>query len=353
MSMPATTLKNTKGAAMNILDKFSSVEIKADNRISDADRDFCVRHQEAFDKAGPALGKIAEAIIAAKTDQQAILGNDGNEYSYLSPWGVYISSDGFKCDESAVYEIMKKRSERFITGIVDYFQRKYTLVLDEDKIKENLIPTPPKEPKLPWGGYRSMTEEEVDTFEEKLATHKAELQKYEDELRVHPLRYEQIVDEIFVQLGGFSFEERAMNEFLQRTWDACHYTCDYPWNNIKAGDERFEIKNAVLRLPNGCSCDENKWMTYPVPKYRPTEDLVTLLDALAWYQCGRINEGPLWFPKLGNRWSSTEENVIYTQNMSKVDSIKLFKNGRVDIKFRSATYLQEFVEQCMRRQSVS
>lgn len=100
---------------MSILDKFSAVEIKADNRISDADRAFCVRHQEAFDKAGPALEKIAEAIIAAKTEQQAILGGDDSEYSYLSPWGVYISSDGFKCDESAVYEMEKKRSERFIS----------------------------------------------------------------------------------------------------------------------------------------------------------------------------------------------------------------------------------------------
>ena len=63
---------------MNILDKFSSVEIKADNRISDADRDFCVRHQEAFDKAGPALEKIAEAMIAAKTEQQQL--NRGAEW---------------------------------------------------------------------------------------------------------------------------------------------------------------------------------------------------------------------------------------------------------------------------------
>jgi len=35
--------------------------------------------------------------------------------------------------------------------------------------------------------------------------------------------------------------------------------------------------------------------------------------------------------------------------MSKVKNIKLFKNGRVDIKFRSAAFVQEFVGQYLRR----
>lgn len=35
--------------------------------------------------------------------------------------------------------------------------------------------------------------------------------------------------------------------------------------------------------------------------------------------------------------------------MSKIKNIKLFKNGRVDIKFRSAAFVQEFVEQYLRR----
>ena len=40
---------------MGIMDKFSAVEIKADNRISEADKAFCQRQQDAFDKSGPAL----------------------------------------------------------------------------------------------------------------------------------------------------------------------------------------------------------------------------------------------------------------------------------------------------------
>lgn len=69
---------------MNILDKFSAVGIKADNRISEDDKAFCVRQQEAFDKSGPALHKIADTITATKSEQLSILGGEDDCYSHLS-----------------------------------------------------------------------------------------------------------------------------------------------------------------------------------------------------------------------------------------------------------------------------
>ena len=271
---------------MNILDKFSTVEIKADNRISEDDKAFCQRQQEAFDKSGVALQKLADLMVAAYAEQRAVFA--GHEKDA----GGYLIARNFTCDEDQVYEAMKCRNKTLIGNIIRYFASKYTVDLDESLIQERLIPAKPTEPDFPRAGYlRDMTPEELDEYKEKMTACKKEQDAWELSLRILPLRYEQIVDEIFVQLGGFSFEERAMNEFLQRTWDACHYTCNYSWNNIKEGDERFEIKNAILRLPDGCNCDENKWMSQPIPKFSPTERLVTLLDALAWYQCGRMNEG--------------------------------------------------------------
>ena len=44
-----------------------------------------------------------------------------------------------------------------------------------------------------------------------------------------------------------------------------------------------------------------------------------------------------------------KNNVFPINNMEKVKNIKLFKNGRVDIKFSSAAYAQEFVENYLRR----
>lgn len=334
---------------MSIMDKFSAVEIKADNRISAEDKAFCQRQQEAFDKSGVSLQKLADLMDTIVAEQKAIFADKENEI------GGYLSSHNHApCNVDGVYEVMKSRNETLISNITFYFSRKYKVDLDSSVIQEHLIPAEPKEPDLPGVAYyRDMTPEELEEYNVKLKVHKEKKEAWELSLRTSPLRYEQIVDEIFVQLGGFSFEERAMNEFLQRTWDACHYSYENARCNIKKGDERFEIKNAILRLPYGVNCDENKWMTHPVPEFKPTEDLVALLDALAWFQCGRMNEGSLWIPDLGNRWGRTKENVIYTRNMSKVESIKLFKNGRVDIKFRSAAFAQEFAEQCLRRRPSS
>lgn len=318
---------------MSLMEKFSAVEIKADNRISEDDKVFCLRQQAAFDKSGPALQKIADMMTAANEEQSSIL--DANE-DYLSR---YLVGDGFRCEASYVLDAMKGRNRTFISAVVNYFSRKYNVELDEREIEEHLIPTGPKEPNLPWGGYRNMSEDEIASYREELDTYKVEKEKFEQSLRVLPLRYERVVDEIFVQLGGFSFQEKAMNEFLSRTWNCCHST-------YRDNAEEFEVKNDTLKLTGyWCRCKDDSWRSHD--EWKSTDSLKTLLNALAWYECGRMDEGNLWFPELFRY--DTERNFFETYNMEKVKSVKLFKNGRVDIKFRSVAYVQEFVETCLRR----
>lgn len=318
---------------MSLMEKFSAVEIKADNRISEDDKAFCLRQQAAFDKSGPALQKIADMMTAANEEQSSIL--DANE-DCLSR---YLVGDGFRCEASYVLDAMKGRNRTFISAVVNYFSHKYNVELDEREIEERLIPTGPKEPNLPWGGYRNMSEDEIASYREELDTYKVEKEKFEQSLRVLPLRYERVVDEIFVQLGGFSFQEKAMNEFLSRTWNCCHST-------YRDNAEEFEIKNDTLKLTGyWCRCKDDSWRSHD--EWESTDSLKTLLNALAWYECGRMDEGNLWFPELFRY--DTERNFFETYNMQKVKSVKLFKNGRVDIKFRSVAYVQEFVETCLRR----
>lgn len=322
---------------MNLLDKFSSVKIEADNRISQEDKEYCSRQQMAFEKSGPALQKIADAMMEAQREQWSII--DDADY----PCKSYIVGGNFHCDEDDVSKVIKERNKTFISNIVGYFRRKYKVDLDECEIQQHIIPEPPKEPHLPWGGYRNMSEEEIETYRTALDAYKEEKARYEESLCTLSLRYEQIIDEIFVQLGGFSLNERAMNEFLERTWECCHRTY-----GSRPDEEEFEIKNDTLRLIGyWVSVDANKWMTHPVAEYTPSGDFKTLLNALAYYECGRMDEGHKWFPELFKY--DTKENQIDTPHMGKVKSVKLYKNGRVDIKFRNASYVQEFVEQYMRR----
>ncbi len=321
---------------MSLMDKFSAVEIKAENRISEEDKAFCLRQQEAFDKSGVSLQKLADLMATVVAEQKAIFANKDDEIG-----GYLASRNNTTCNVEGVYEVMKSRNETLIDNIVHYFASKYTVDLDGRVIREHLIPAKPKEPDFP-GYYRSMSDEEIEEYKAKMKVHKAEQDSWEQTLRTLPLRYEQIVDEIFVQLGGFSFQEQAMNEFLERSWNCCHKT----WGDQS---ERFEIKNDILRLTGGwCYCDDGwSWG----PEWKPSDDLKTLLDALAWYECGRMGEGYLWFKDICGY--STKQNEFDIRNMEKVKFIKLFKNGRVDIKFRSAAYVQEFAEQCLRRRPSS
>lgn len=319
---------------MSLVDKFSAIEIKADNRISKEDKEFCQCHQEAFDKSGPALQRIADAIIAGNEEQKSILRTEHENQIFYNP---YMTGSRFECEVDQVYCVMEERNRKFISRIVNYFSRKYNVKLDESEIIKHLILAAPKEPELPWDGYRNMSSEEMNAFKKKIAAYKADEASYHTALRSLPLRYEQIVDEIFVQLGGFSLEERAMNEMLSRCWKASHHE---DWRTEKM-EERFEVKNATLKL-----LEEGYWCRYN-SKWESNQDLRVILDALAHFQCGRMNEGHLWFPELFKYEIS--ENTFDIYNMGKIKNIKLFKNGRVDIKFSSAAYAQEFVENYLRK----
>ena len=47
---------------MSVLDKFSGVEIKADRRISEQDKLFCQKNQEAYNKSGEGLKRLAKEV---------------------------------------------------------------------------------------------------------------------------------------------------------------------------------------------------------------------------------------------------------------------------------------------------
>lgn len=100
---------------MNLLNKFASVEIKADNRISEDDKAFCLRQQEAFDKSGPALDAIAKQMEAVMKEQESILGVGEENHA-----GRYVNGDGFSCNAGFAYGAMKQRNKTFITVIVEY-----------------------------------------------------------------------------------------------------------------------------------------------------------------------------------------------------------------------------------------
>ncbi len=67
----------------------------------------------------------------------------------------------------------------------------------------------------------------------------------------------------------------------------------------------------------------------------------TIIRGLIAYDTGILNEVPYNYAYL---FSYDIEQQLITIDDTKVSSVKLFKNGRVDVRFQSETYAREFVE---------
>lgn len=327
---------------MGILDKFSGIEIKADTRISEADRAVCLREQEAFDKSGPALEQLADLYDTLNGEQRSILSKDNDEF-----YNPYMRTDSFRCVSDDARCAMAARNEKFIDRVVNYFAHTYSVELSAHEIKKRLIPEDPSDDFVDVRRYRdfnNMTKKEQADFNKRCAEHKKLMEQHTHLIRHLPLRYEQIVDEIIAQMGGFSFQERAMNEMLARCWKAGHRR---DWRTDKTVEE-FEVKNDTLKLLDSgrwCWCHDDSWRSYP--EWVASDGLKHVLESIVHFECGRMNEGRMWFPELFR--FDTKYHEFPINNMEKVKNIKLFKNGRVDIKFSNAAYAQEFVENYLRK----
>ena len=145
-----------------MLNKFSHVEIKADARISEADKAVCLREQEAFDKSGPALEQLADLYDALNAEQRGILGEDTKDF-----YNPYMHTDGFRFASDDARRAMEARNEMFIDRVVNYFARTYSVELSVYDVKKHLIPEKPNDDFVDVRRYRSwnsMTEEEREDF---------------------------------------------------------------------------------------------------------------------------------------------------------------------------------------------
>lgn len=318
---------------MNLLDKFAAVEIKADNRISESDRQFCQRRQEAYDKAGERLRAIANLMKEMEEEQKSILGNDEwRIYGFTYDSGHSVTSD------DAIHAI-HHRHKSFITGIVAHFSRTYSVKLDAYEICEHIIPKEPARPDHYHFGWRTLTDEEIEKARIESDAYAEKLAAYNDTITNLSLRYEAVVDEVFAQLGGFSFTEKALNELKEKCYSAVHH---HDWRT-NGEVEDFEIKKDTLQLTRySCHFDPG-WST---PRWSITDETKRILDAIAHYEYGNFDYGSRAFSGLFE-WN-IETNFFQYSWMEKMRSVKLFKNGRVDIKFASAAAVNEFVNNYLR-----
>lgn len=201
---------------MGLLDKLEQVEIKADSRLPEDDLMFCETQQQAYDESCRALREIRQQWKKAIQAQRDLLGigQDGSLPYFGSNYRFGITD---------LNRELEKFHSRFISELTQHFNEKYSVTISTDAIKEHLIPAEPDP-------YRC----DMDTSKE-----------YHRNLRDLSLHYEDVVDQMFIQLDGLSFVERAFQELRTKCHKAAY------WSNSNAGYDMIRTARRHERLTRG------------------------------------------------------------------------------------------------------
>ena len=289
---------------MSLLDKFSAVEVKTDNRISEEDRVFCQTQQRAYEEAKAALIEIRGLWKDLVKSQEELLSAVMTD-SYSKE--TYIRLNGFSTTD--IRNKIEYLPELFINAIVCYFNRKYHVSVSEMEVKKKLVPDSPQ---FDW--------------------EKSRTNEYHKKMRELTLKYEDVLEQIFVQLGGRTFEERALDELKEK----CH---KFSWNNYK-GLPEYEVQNETIHF-NGYACSFDAWLSRSVWKFN--DGMRDVLRGLAHFETQQLDYLPkdiAFLVGYDDKCSSS-----YDFDYEKVKRIRMFKNHRVDVKFASKELAHQFAEQ--------
>jgi len=250
---------------LDILSQFDNIKIENTNRIDEDDKNFCEKFNKIYADTLECYRNTLNSLISLY-NKQIILVKESYELS-VSMYGDF-SINGVI---NNIIEIKGK----FINKICYYFSNKYNVTIDSNKIFKKY-----KDIEVPY-----------EKKENKDKTLNLNLIEY-----VY-IDYNMIIDEIFIQLNGFSFWEKAVDEIKQKAKTPLHY---YEYRNYW----NYEVKGKTI-------------------KFRTS--IKDIQPALYFYD-------------------SNETRIINCYSYNKIKDFKYYENGNTDIKFINATYALEFAK---------
>lgn len=283
---------------MSFLSKFSHVEVKADARISETDKQFCEAHQQAYENAISLLYELKFFWENMLESQKEILQPVG-EKSYQQ---YLVDGSNISLSLPEIQKQIRHTHEILIEKIVDHFSGVYCIALSRSDVKEALLPERPKDR---WG-----------------TKYDEQLEKYEQEIENLKLHYDQIIEQIFIQTDGKGLWEQAEHQLKVRCREAGH---SYRGPN-------YTLKKHTLQFSYGVSSDRTT--------SNSTKDI---FRGLAHFETGKIGIIPDEFTKLFHY--RLPDDTIEFEHTKKVLKIRAFMNGRLDIRFTEEAYAVQFAKE--------
>lgn len=293
---------------MDLLEKFNALTVEADTRISPLDKDFCEKHQAAYEAAIQSFRELSFFWSDMEKAQRDLLAGLSN--SQASHMTYLTSRNGPEISEDKINEHIESLHREFISNIVRYFNSTYNVSISTGDVVDGLLPQEPER------GYPRNEEA---------------IQKYHEGLQSLSIQYKDIVEQIIFRLDGRSFSEQAFHELAAK----CHQKA---WNTYQKKAE-YERKKGTIRFTGYC-CNVKNWSWRD--EWELEEGMQDILRGVAHFETGSYGTYPAGFSDLLG-YSRTPYQEHEFSSCKKVNRLKMFKSGRVDIYFTSEAYAEEFV----------
>lgn len=264
---------------MSILNKLHEITIDNTNRIFEKDSEFCVNQYYLYVPARDALQKALD-IIKAEYEKEESSVNNTNSFRYLDKYD----------DIKHLEKRLEQTKNNFIFQIVFHFSRKYNV-----SFNPNII-----------------------------------IEKYDINLT-----HNDIIGEIYEQLDGCSFEEKAVQELIETTKNTIY---DFN-NNVSIKKSSVSINNYVW------------WYTWS--GFCLKSGLTDLYRALSHFENGSTKTLESLNQMLEQLRKGDREYDIFSKyefdDFETIESIKVFKNSKITIQFKTHALAQEFANTYLRK----
>lgn len=273
-----------------MLDLFDKIEVKKVDRLNTEDLNKMKELQEGFENAKKVYYELEKIVNSIENK---------NVTRYLS--FVSLKED--------IRERLQNATSSFIGSVYWYFKSKYKIDLDDKTYKEDVFR---------WQYTRGHAWEEAIEY-------------------VESLNYEVIIDDIYTQTGTLNFADKGKEEFLENFRDKIGYRMVHKNNTVSfnglvwqdswygnkishSSDSNFMKMFQAINLFENDSYTLSSW----------ANDFV--------FNCGTSGQSHF-------QTFTTHTNVPF----SEIEHIKIYKNGKVDLRFTDYEVAEKFYNMFYRK----
>ena len=290
---------------MDLLNIFDNIEIKNDTRIPAEDLLYIEELEQKFFEQRDFHFKMKE-LIEGK-ENKADYSDKERKYNRGSNYSSYTKREL----QEVNYSRFMNDSYYFIAAIYSYFKQKYNCQsLTTHDIYE-----------------KSRT---FDAYERRIEESFKKLAYFEN------ITKEEALNQIFEHLGGFSFEDKSRQEVIEYLKEQT--------KQYREDKKKVAVKGKKATIIDFIFFDS--WHPECVGGYGSSYDkLIGLAKAVTLFEFDVV-ENEILNTFIENRCKGNSRTVgEYDFNLNKINKLKVFKNGRIDIEFTTTTNAINFAKE--------